>query len=227
MLKQLILSALLSASLLAAVAVLQATRLPPDAKLCGDHWVKVLPVNQGLYSCKIYSKDKRYIKTQAFMLPYKHWVRNQPELTDRVQKFDGETISLDKGVKLTACDVPYQAEMIRTVEGLVWVKYELVDPANNTYLCQIYSTKTGCQIASGVYAVKRYHWDSARNRTAFEDVKGYQPLFPLRYYGGVGITLDNKMALMPAGVIEYSEGRNSGLRVKYDNSGREIEKDEF
>ena len=210
-----------------AIVIMQANRLPADAKLCGDHWLKCSMVNQGLYNCQIYDKEKRLIKKQAFMLPYKHWRRNQDELTVRAQNYDGDTISLDNGAKLLACDVPYQAEMIQSADGLVWVKYEAVKDEINMYTCEIYSTKDGSLISSGAYVIKKYYWNKNRNRTVYENIKEFAEPSGISYYGGISIALKNNMVLMPVDTIDYSSGPDTGLRVKYDSEGNELERYEY
>ena len=209
------------------VAILQANRPPADAKLCGDYWLKCSSVNQGLYSCRIYTKDKKFIKNKAYMLPYKHWRRNQHELTDKVQKYDGDIISLDKGMKLVACEVPYQAEMIQSVGGLVWVTYEAIKEEENSFICKIYSTKNGSLISSGVYALKKYYWDKKAIKTVYMNIEESIQRFDLLYYGGVSISLNNKMVLMPDGAIDYSTDPYSGLMVKFDAQGSEISREEY
>ena len=213
--------------LFASIIIVQANRMTADAKMCGDHWLKVSLVNQGIYSCQIYGENKKLIKKQCFMLPYKHWRRDQRELTGRIQEYDGDTISLDKGMKLLACDVPYQAELIQSVNDPVWVKYDAVDLKQNMYSCDIYSTKDGRVVSSGAYIVKKYYWDAKRNKTVYEDVKEAAQFFDLFYYGGISISLTNKLVLMPAGVVDYCTGPASGLRVKYDPEGNEIQREEY
>ncbi len=211
----------------ATIIIFQANRLPADAKLCGDHWLKCYLVNQGLYSIKIYSKEKKFIKEQTYMLPYKNWRRDQQDLTPRVVKYDGDTIYLDKGMKLLACSVPYEAEMISSVDGLVWAKCEALGKEKNVYLCEIYSTRDGSLVSSGAYAMKKYYWDKNRNKTVYENINEPVKLFNLSYYDGVSIPLKDKLVLMPDGVIDYSSGPDSGLRVKYDKEGNELEREEY
>lgn len=210
-----------------AIAVMQATKLPADARQVGEHWLKCYMVNQGLYSCRIYSKDKRLIKTQAFMLPYRHWRRDQRELTPRVREYDGDTISLDKGMKLLSCGVPYQAELIQSVAGPVWIKYEPLREKKNLYFCEVFSTKDGSIISAGAYDLKQYRWDRSKNKTVYEDVKETTPLINVNYYGGISISLKDKLVLMPSGVIDYATGPDSGLRVKYNAEGRETASEEY
>jgi len=227
MIRRIIIFAVLSVSFAMLIIFFQARRLPADSKLCGDHWLKCYMVNQGLYNLRIYSKDKKFIKEQAFMLPYKYWRRDQKEITGKIEKYDGDTICLDKGVKLLACSVPLEAEMVRSVDGLVWVKYEPLGEEKNSFVCEVFSTKDGSLVSSGAYALKKYHWDNKKNRTVYEKVQETVKLCDLNYYGGVSICLKNKMALMPDGVIDYNTSTHAGLRVKYDKDGNEIEREEY
>jgi hypothetical protein len=161
------------------------------------------------------------------MLPYMYWRGEQRELTPKVRKYDGDTISLDDGSKLLTCEVPYQAELIQSSDGPVWLTYDPADRKRNEYSCDIYSAKNGGTVSTGEYVLKKYHWDNANNKTVYEDIKESSPFIDPSFYGGISIALKDKLALMPAGVIDYSAGPNSGLRVKYDPEGNEIQREEY
>ena len=211
----------------ALVIIFQAKRLPADAKQCGDHYLKFYSVNQGLYSCRIYGKDKKFLKEQTYMLPYKHWRRSPPDLAYKVEKYDGDTIYLDKGAKLLACSVPPEAQMVQSVDCLVWIKYEPMDKEKNMYYCEVYSTRDGSVVSAGAYDLKKYHWDKKRNRTVFENAAEPMKTLSPYYYGGVSIALKNNMVLMPDNFIDYNTGTETGLRIKYDKAGNELEREDI
>jgi hypothetical protein len=217
---------LLAALLLAACS--KNGSLPRTAALCGDQWISCTSIKPGMYRCRTWrAADRAPGQERIFIFPFLHGAPRDTAIAAGIARYDGETIVLKDGRKLIAADIPDDAERVASLPGGAWVSCRSVDAAAHLYACNIYAMKNGTLFASGTYVLKRYAWDPAANRVRYTPVKGPAPVWDYVYYGGIGISLNNRMVLMPVDWIDYPDSIRSGMRKKYDARGTEIAQEEY
>ncbi len=201
---------------------------PKNAKLCGDYWVSCVGVKQGMYHCKIYSKHgKKLLSQKTYIYPFFYRTLDDVDLSSRVTQYDGDTIYFDGNRKLIACDIPEDAVRVQCINDGAWVSCKQINRKENLYTCTVYSVKDGSVMSRGNYVLKKYHWDVKARKTKYSGVKEHVQWLEMQYYGGVAISLQDNMVLMPYGWIEYPEGPRSGLRVQYNAEGKVLSEEEY
>ena len=202
--------------------------IPGNAKSAGEYLVSLRIVKIGMYHAKVFdSRDKTLIDEKNYIYPVSFQGVKEADLSDKVTKYDDNTIYLEKGIKLVACEASEDAVRIQGAKGRVWVDCSLIDSKNNRYYCTIYSAKDGSVKAKGGYVLNKYYWDDKEKKSKYTRVRGRVPRLDFVYYSGIGITVKNKMLLLPDGMIDYPDGRRSGMRVVYDREGTVLREEEY
>ncbi len=213
---------------LVAAAFIKIERFPVNAALYGDHWISCSGVKYGMYHCKVYSKDeKKLIREKTYIYPGYYGAPAEAVLSKNIIRFEDDAIFLRGKKKLIASDIPEDSALVQSINGGVWINARQEKTSKNHYVCTVYNVKDGNIASSGLYALKKYYWDAVKKKSVYSEVKSAPKFLEFVYYGGVGITLKNKVVLMPAGWIEYPEGARSGLRVEYDEAGNEKKREEY
>ena len=200
---------------------------PSNAKPCDGYYISCLQVKKGMYHCKIFNKERELVSEKTCIYPVYYTSLNEKDLSHRITKYDGDTVYFDTKRKLIVCSVPEDAERVQCLDGGAWVSCRLIDPQEKLYSCIVYSAEDGSVLSEGTYVLKKFFLDEnagkVRYTLAGSNVKSLEPV----YYGGIGISMKGNMVLMPSGWIEYPQGTDSRLRVKYNSEGDVLQKEEY
>ncbi|MCB4792890.1 MAG: hypothetical protein LHV68_13555 [Elusimicrobia bacterium] len=208
----------------------QPKGFPDNAKLCGNYFISCIGVKKNMYHCRIYTRwSKRLIADKNYVYPFSYQNISEPDLAKRITRCEGDVIYFDRTKKLVATNMPENAECIQGAKGGVWVDCKRTDDKNNRYVCIVYDIKGANIISSGEYVLKRFGWDAGTGKVRYVNAKELKDRLTLVYYGGVGISVRNKLVLLPDGWVDYPnpESSHGGTRVKYDSQANIIKEETY